>query len=552
MLGHLCVLHTRFKFCSGQELPLAATGLFDMFTIVLAGKNKPTASRLQRLLGARKHMVRDFIKYMQDKDISLVNGFCLAGKASVSETSLDRYPSDGSVLQDLLDAVFNPQDPSNLRGRSSSSYTNERRESEVMDEDEVSSDMESAGGSDSENDAVFNCLLMVGAADGDGGALGEVQAYIGLDRGAISAYIARPSVSLDVLRQARYIALSGRPAVDCMERGSPAIVSLPPTFGYVSDDKPCHYQAQAVHAEGGAGNEDDGGPLEPWHIFVHRQDVRGGSAVMPALQELVARPAYLAFIPHRGRGDWVLLVRLITATELHERFFNASSGTRSVFGRWAASVNDAIEEEDHASVVGDLLPFLSPPAENDHEYIIHDYNVRHHIAAPRPAVNPLCASILQWPRNMVEECTLFVFWAEHRDSVHGPPRHSTAMSTAFHGQPRTLHGLSRTFDGFPRTFHGLPRNAAASSATPWRPVALAVAISTAIITEKSTAISTARSTAISTAISIAAPAAYHGKPRSPTETSTEAPTTTPTNTSMDRSTETHTDLFAETSTDIHG
>ena len=152
MLGHLCVLHTRFKFCSGQELPLAATGLFDMFTIVLAGKNKPTASRLQRLLGARKHMVRDFIKYMQDKDISLVNGFCLAGKASVSETSLDRYPSDGSVLQDLLDAVFNPQDPSNLRGRSSSSYTNERRESEVMDEDEVSSDMESAGGSDSEND----------------------------------------------------------------------------------------------------------------------------------------------------------------------------------------------------------------------------------------------------------------------------------------------------------------------------------------------------------------------------------------------------------------
>ena len=28
--------------------------------------------------------------------------------------------------------------------------------------------------------AVFNCLLRVGAADGDGGALGKVQAYIGL------------------------------------------------------------------------------------------------------------------------------------------------------------------------------------------------------------------------------------------------------------------------------------------------------------------------------------------------------------------------------------
>eukprot|EP00904_Undaria_pinnatifida_P003694 jgi/Undpi1/13325/HiC_scaffold_8.g02984.m1 len=47
----------------------------------------------------------------------------------------------------------------------------------------------------------------------------------------------------------------------------------------------------------------------------------------------VARLAYLAFIPHRGRGGWVRLLRLISATELHDRFFNASSGTRSVFGR---------------------------------------------------------------------------------------------------------------------------------------------------------------------------------------------------------------------------
>ena len=66
-------------------------------------------------------------------------------------------------------------------------------------------------------------------------------------------------------------------------------------------------QVQAVHAEGGAGNEDDGGPLEPWHMFAHRQDVRGSSAVMQARQEDVARLAYLAFIPHRGRGGWVRL-----------------------------------------------------------------------------------------------------------------------------------------------------------------------------------------------------------------------------------------------------
>ena len=44
--------------------------------------------------------------------------------------------------------------------------------------------------------AVCNCLLRVGAADGDGGALGKVQAYIGLYRGAFSAYSACPSGSV--------------------------------------------------------------------------------------------------------------------------------------------------------------------------------------------------------------------------------------------------------------------------------------------------------------------------------------------------------------------
>ena len=115
--------------------------------------------------------------------------------------------------------------------------------------------------------------------------------------------------------------------------------------------------------------------------------MRDGSAVMQALQEDVARRAYLALNPHHGRGRWVRLLRPIAATKLHERLFNASSGTRSVFGRWAARVYDAVEE-DHVSVVGDFPPFLSPPAGKDHEHIIHDCNVRHHIAEPRPAVTP--------------------------------------------------------------------------------------------------------------------------------------------------------------------
>ena len=48
--------------CSdGDELPLAATGLLDMITIVLAWKRKPTESQFKRLMGGRKHMVRDLI-----------------------------------------------------------------------------------------------------------------------------------------------------------------------------------------------------------------------------------------------------------------------------------------------------------------------------------------------------------------------------------------------------------------------------------------------------------------------------------------------------------
>ena len=98
-------------------------------------------------------MLGDLIEYMQEKYGSLVNGFSLARKASVSEINLDTYPSDRSVPQELLDAGFSPQDPNNLRGRASSSYTSDRRVSEAMDEDEVSTNEESLGNSELENDA---------------------------------------------------------------------------------------------------------------------------------------------------------------------------------------------------------------------------------------------------------------------------------------------------------------------------------------------------------------------------------------------------------------
>ena len=114
--------------CSvGEELPLAATGLLHMTTIVLAGKGKPTESQLKGLLGARKHIVRDVIDYQEDKDDHLVNGFTLARKASMNEVIFETYPCDGGVPPKLLDGCLNPRGPKNLRRRATSSYTNDRR-----------------------------------------------------------------------------------------------------------------------------------------------------------------------------------------------------------------------------------------------------------------------------------------------------------------------------------------------------------------------------------------------------------------------------------------
>ena len=102
--------------CSvGEELPLAATGLLDMITIVLAGKRKPTESQLKQLLGARKNMVRDLIDYTQDKNGNVVDGFTLARKASMNEANLETCPCDGSVPPELVDGCLNPRDP-NISG----------------------------------------------------------------------------------------------------------------------------------------------------------------------------------------------------------------------------------------------------------------------------------------------------------------------------------------------------------------------------------------------------------------------------------------------------
>ena len=64
----------------------------------------------------------------------------------------------------------------------------------------------------------------------------------------------------------------------------------------------CDENRALVTRGGGTSDEEDDNRLEPRHMFAHRKVVRGGSAVMLALPNDVARLAYPTILPHRGRG----------------------------------------------------------------------------------------------------------------------------------------------------------------------------------------------------------------------------------------------------------
>ena len=59
---------------------MAGAGFFNI--LILAGKQKPTGSHVKRLPGARKTVVDDYIKYMEDDGSCLVCGFQLAREAA--------------------------------------------------------------------------------------------------------------------------------------------------------------------------------------------------------------------------------------------------------------------------------------------------------------------------------------------------------------------------------------------------------------------------------------------------------------------------------------
>lgn len=74
-LRGISVFYTSDTLSVAQVLPLAATGLLDMITVVLVGKTKPTAGQLKKYLGARKEMVRNWVNHVMDRDRTLIVGY---------------------------------------------------------------------------------------------------------------------------------------------------------------------------------------------------------------------------------------------------------------------------------------------------------------------------------------------------------------------------------------------------------------------------------------------------------------------------------------------
>lgn len=121
--------------CSvATELPLAESGLLDMITVILTGSRVPTEEQLRRLLGARKQVIADLISYMQDEENELVLGFPLSRGMEVNEASLDTFDDDGSVPPTLLRSILKCTD--DTTNEPPSTYTNDRREDEIVVDDE--------------------------------------------------------------------------------------------------------------------------------------------------------------------------------------------------------------------------------------------------------------------------------------------------------------------------------------------------------------------------------------------------------------------------------
>ena len=131
------------------ELPLAATDVLDMMTVVLAGKKKPKSKELDRLFGARKGMISDVVHHALRTD--LVLGFDIVKDLQINEENLASFPEAG-MPPDFAKAILTPEDPFETLSKVSSTYTRDRDEDEGAMNEEAKNDEDTDTESEQECD----------------------------------------------------------------------------------------------------------------------------------------------------------------------------------------------------------------------------------------------------------------------------------------------------------------------------------------------------------------------------------------------------------------
>ena len=157
------VFYASLSISVARTLPLAASGLLDMITVVLVGKTKPTRAQLKRYLGARKPMIRAWVDHLIDRERTLIVGYPSTEDVQISNEALDTYHADGRVPEELFNSALSPEDAANCTETAKSSYTNARREEDDLylsdKDDDESGDKEGldADAADAENEhAAYN------------------------------------------------------------------------------------------------------------------------------------------------------------------------------------------------------------------------------------------------------------------------------------------------------------------------------------------------------------------------------------------------------------
>lgn len=120
MRGHF-TFYMQNAYAISRCLPACDTDVVGSFACALVGCN-PTREQLRRFFGARRSLVQAIHEYLLDSTNRLVGVHELAREAHVSEENLLGYEEDGSVPQEIMNALFPVADRNNAVANARSTH----------------------------------------------------------------------------------------------------------------------------------------------------------------------------------------------------------------------------------------------------------------------------------------------------------------------------------------------------------------------------------------------------------------------------------------------